>query len=327
MTIEIGSPVGTTNNPTNESEDEFMPLAVPKSVFSETNGNYSLNSTSSTWNDNVTGGAVGRHDYIFTAEKQELDISSESLPLTLIAKDNVQASGDGFAKTSTGAVWNSSFHSEESFDPNEQDFAISWLVEATGGTIREMCGLCSNPDSSNSYSILDYAVYQVNNTFYTVVYQKGKSQSTGKGSVRVNVGDRIGIKVIDNTVTYFIQSGDEFTDIYTSLIKATKPLHFKAALNRGPELSGASVVTGCQYHANTVTALKTVSISGLATESISEDDAYRLSKIGITPAEETLYSNINFTRQASTRFPANSSITYNHTYSVNDAQDIQTITI
>lgn len=325
MAIEIGGGIAASNN--NEDEDEFMPLAVPKSVFTTDADKYNINSTTSTWNDNVTGGAIGLHSYIFTGKKEELDITSESLPLTLIAGNNVEVNNDGYQKNVAGGSWNSSFYSQESFNPNDQDFAISWLVESTSGTIREMCGLAANPSINDSYSSIDYAVYQVNATFYYVVYESGRSSVTGSGSVAVAVGDRIGIKVIDNKVTYYIQKGDEITDIYTSLKDAKAPLFFKAALNRGTDLSGHSVVTNCQYHTNTKTVIKTTDISGLANESITSDDADRLAKLGIIPEEGTLYSNINFTKPVSTRFPSNTELTYNHIYSVNDAQDIQTVTI
>ena len=59
------------------------------------------------------------------------------------------------------------------FDPLTENFAVSWLVESITGTIREMGGLDDIAQQNNFYSSIAYAVYQVNNYFYSYVYEKG----------------------------------------------------------------------------------------------------------------------------------------------------------
>lgn len=310
-----------------EEEEIDLAISTPLSEFTNTDGNYRINSQMSTWNENETGGAMGIHTYAFSGLKYKLDILGGSNPLTLTAGANVEIKDDGYEKNIEGNSWDSWFSSVESFDPSAQDFAVSWLVESTEGTIREMVGLDGAPSANASYSSIEYAIYQVNGTFYSYVYEKGRSIITGAGSVALNAGDRLGIKCIDGIITYYIQSGQLITDIYTSKTKATSPLYLKAALNRGDGSSGEAVVTNCKYHDSLTSGNVTARIAGLATEMISEMDKDALVDIGIYPADGTSYSDFNFTRPVTQKFPAGLSLNYSHYYSVNEAQDVNTVTM
>lgn len=325
MTIEIATGSGGGSTTTVEEVEE-MPLAIPLSTFSTDGTNHRIDAQASTWNDSDSGGSLGRHTYLFSGLKHKLDMNAGSDNLTLIAGANATLNSDGGEKSIVGGSWNSYFYSQESFDPST-DFAITWDVTSTAGTIRQMIGLDDAPTANASYSSIDFAIYQVNATFYYVVYEKGRSQVTGKGSVTVADTDEFGIRCEEGMVTYFIQSGSTITDIYTSLNKATKPLFFKAAMNRGTDLSGHSVVSGCKSYTGTTAETVATRISGLATETINDDDANSLLTLGILPAANTTYSDFNFTRPVSTRFPAGLNLNYNHTYSVNETQDIQSVTL
>lgn len=323
-----GVSVGIKNSSSSEEEEVIdMAVSIPLSTFTTDGENHTIDSQLSTWNGNETGGAMGIHTYNFSGIRNDLDILANSTPLTLVAGANVEPVGDGFEKSSLANTWDSWFSSQESFDPAVQDFAISWAVESTTGTIREMIGLDSQPSANASYTSIEFAAYQVNGNFYSYVYEKGSSIITGAGDVAVNVGDRIGIKCIDGVVTYFIQSGSLITDIYTSKEKATSPMFLKAALNRGKTSSGAAVVTDCASHTGVVSRSVSTSVSGLATEIISDSDKDNLSELGFIPSLGSTYSMFKFSRPTSQKFPSGLDINYSHFYYVSEAQDVQTITL
>lgn len=258
-----------------------------------------IDARQSTTNGNVTGAVSGKHGYIFQGQFNKPKLAGATTPITLNAGTNVTITGDEVIKNITGNSWNSSFYSTETFDPLVENFAISWLVESVDGTIREMGGLDDNATANNSYNSIEYAIYQVNNYFYSRVYEKGASIIIPNYTTfYLQIGDRLGIKVIDQIVTYFVLRGSTVYDIYTSNSKATTPLQFKGAFNRGNTSSGASRMGGVAIHTETEIDNFKVNIVGSASDVVSDEDKELLSKeAGIELLTSATYSKLELTRK------------------------------
>ena len=286
----------TTNNSLTENE--------PAHTITQASGITTIDARASKYQGLEVGGSNGVHRYTFQGQKNTVDLLGSTTPATLNAGTNVNISSGVVSKNITGNTWNASAYSTESFDPNVMDFAVTVEVESTTGTIREMIGLDDNPTQNNSYTSLDFAISQVNNYFYSRVYENGAATVIPNYTTfYFQVGDKIGVKCINGYVTYFVLRGTTVTDIYTSLKKATTPLYFKTALNRGNASSGASAVGNIEFYTSQKIDTYSLSIEGNSISSISDNDKDNLkNNAGIEFLSGSTYSLFDFTRTNSIRF-------------------------
>lgn len=282
-----------------------------------------IDSRASKFQGIATGSTGGIHKYNFVTEANTVDLLGATTPATILLGTNVTLlAPDSYEKSITGNTWNSYIYSQESFDPTTTDFAVSWLVENVGldgddgvtGTIREMGGLDNNPTQNGSYSSIEFAIYQVNNYFYSRVYEGGAAIIIPNYTTfYFQIGDRMGVKCIDGVVSYFVIRGTTETVIYTSLKKATEPLFFKAAFNRGDGSSGHSELGGVVFHVAQKKVIHSVEILGESTADITDEDKEKLKTVGIENVNGK-YSDILFDRSNGSRFN-NSGTPYNLDYS------------
>lgn len=304
--------------------------SVPMSTVKSQSGVYSFDSRASTFNTLESGGVSGVHHYNISSIKNTVDVLADSTPIQIVAGSNVTVNNDVVVKSLEGNSWNAAFYSTQAFDPVMQDFAISWKIESVDGTIREMGGLDDNPSQNSSYTSIEYAMYQVNGYLYSRVYESGAAiEIPNYSNINLTIGDRLGMRVVSQEVTYFIQKGSEIIDVYTSTKKATAPMYFKAALNRGAGSSGAASVEDVRWHTEQMPSAISTFIKGQSTDIISDTDKDILSeKTGIDIQEGSTYALIYFKRSSSDRFSDGTnpySIDVTHSYYGVDGQDIKTI--
>ena len=303
----------------NSNEEESTETIGSQSVVVSTyhNGLARLDARASSHNGVETGGAQGRHAWLFSTEYDSVDVLGERSAIDIVANANVTVNDVEVEKSNTGNSWNSSFYSAQSFNPIIEDFAVSWLVEDVTGTIREMGGLDDKPDQNNSYTSIDYAVYQVNNYFYSRVYEKGiQAAIPNYSNFYFQVGDRIGIKCVNRIISYFvIRNGAEII-IYTSKEKASVPLFFKAAFNRGAGSSGHSNIGNVEWHTAKVHSSYTVKIEGYANEVVSNEDIERLRNVGIDINIGATYCDLQWSKLSIEKFggPNPFPLDYTHSY-------------
>lgn len=295
-----------------------------------TGGIYRLDARNSKENGVEVGGTTGKHSYTFTGNKNVVDLGTYNINSTLIAGNNVDLVNGVGSKNITGNTWNSYIYSTESFNPLTEDFAVSWEIESVDGTIREMGGLDDNPTANQPYSSIDYAIYQVNNYFYSRVYEKGRAiLIPDYTTFYFNVGDRAGIRCENGYVTYFVDRGGVITDIYTSTKKATVTLYFKAAFNRGNDASGASVLGNVKFATGLKELSYSVTIRGNSSDDLSNEDIEKLKDIGIDSQSSSKYSDIKYTRNNTARF-TNGTIPFPievlHTFTGQQTQNIINLT-
>lgn len=263
-----------------------------------------ISGQSSTINGNKTGSTTGSHFYNLSGYKRSIKID-ESTPLTINIGNNVQLVNDNdYEKTDDKNTWSGSIYSDEYFDPFVEDFAVSVLVEEISGTVREMIGLDDAPEIKDSYTTMEYAIYQVNSSFYYTVYEDGFGIPTGAGNITLKVGDRIGIKCIDQKIYYFILSGGVETIVYES----TKPpksnkLFFKAALNREPGSSGHSVISEPAFHKTPILKYFNTNLLGASSEIVSSEDIKKVElATGLLIDESSTYSKLILRRIQSEKY-------------------------
>ena len=314
---------------TNDTSSEFE--SVPESTVSETLGVHSIDSSASTFLGLATGASSGVHEYSFNGFKNTVDLSAVGTPITIVAGTNVTITGNNVIKNIDGNTWNSSFSSAESFDPLIQDFAFTWEIEDVTGTIREMAGLDDNPAQNNSYSSIEYAVYQVNNYFYSRVYEKGAALAIPNYTTfYFQAGDRCGVRVVDGIATYYVDRAGTITDIHTSTAPTAVPMYFKAAFNRGNTSSGASSLGNVLYHDATVPSTVNYTIRGPSADPITQEHKDELSRVlGMQVQAGATYGNVQFSRLTTSKFmngPTPYDITMKHAYFGMYGQDIKTLT-
>ena len=262
-----------------------------------------LDARESVYNDQVVGAVDGRHYWVLQRKSNTVDLFGTTQPINIVAGSNVDVNGVEVEKNVTGNSWNASFYSGQAFDPTVEDFAISWLVEDVTGTIREMGGLDNNPSQNNSYTSMEFAIYQVNNYFYSRVYESGAAiVIPNYTTFYLQIGDRLGIKCVNQVVKYFvIRDGVEIV-IYTSTKKATEPLYFKGAFNRGSSSSGHSNIGSVEWHVGKTTTNNTAVISGNSTDTLEYRHLAEGDKIGVGFNPTSKYSDLTYTPLSSDKF-------------------------
>lgn len=307
-----------TSSDSESNTGNMQTESEPIHVISSNNGIINIDSRGSMYNGIEVGGTSGFHKYIFQGFKNTVDILASSSPLTLnigARAASVLTSPGSFEKDGTGNSWNSYIYSTESFNPSELDFAFSWLVESVTGTIREMGGMDNNPNQNQSYTSLESAIYQVNNYFYSRVYESGAAKVIPNYSTfYLQVGDRLGLGSIDGIVFYFVIRNEIIIEIYKSDVKLTEPMFFKAALNRGDGSSGESLIGDVKVHLSTKKTGFGVSIEGNSSDEITPLHIQTLlDEAGVNVLPGSTYGNLNITRQPFEKYE-NLSIDVTHTF-------------
>lgn len=258
---------------------------------------------------NAVGGSLGVHTWLITGVQSTVSMAGSSTPLTLASTDtNTTISGSDAFKSVAGNSWNSVAYSTESFDPADEDFMLLCRVESVTGTIREKVGATSDPTANSSYNTQDYAVYQVNGTTYSRVYENGAAV-THSGQLSLAVGDLIGVRAVGGAVDYVKVSGGTVTSFHTSANAPAGLLHFRASFNRGNTSSGASRIEAAQVIRGGATSSKTIRLTGSAGEVMSGEDVDKLRTIGLNVQPGATYSYIPYIRDTSSRFQAGGSPT------------------
>lgn len=274
----------------------------PELTISKSGAIYRLDARSSMGN---LGAVTGLHTYILSGEKQTVDMSIQT-PAVLqagITAGNVIVTGDDVSKNIVGNSWNSAASSVNGYDTSVQDFACTWLIETITGTVREMAGITTTPNTNDSYTATAFAFYQVNN--YVMLYESG-TQLKVDGNANfgyIAEGDRIGIRIVDGSVEYIQMVGGNPANIvvlHTSSNTANGVYYFDCSLNRGNTSSGASVIEDVAWHVNTKQTNFTIKINGEATTDITEEHKTNLKNIaGILIEPGTKYSDVYYTRAGS----------------------------
>lgn len=285
---------------------------------------YTLDATQSTYDFNVTGGQLGRHEYQVSTIRQVLDLDSTPLSPTTIAGANVTFDGnDSYEKNIEGNSWNAWFQSENVLgNAATEDFAVTWLVESVTGTIREMGGLDENPSLNASYSSGEYMIYQVNGN---IVYFYENGSNKGNQTIQLAVNDRLGIRVDRGVVSYIHLRGGLETVLYVSDKKTSLPFYFKGAFNRGSTSSGVSEMGRLQVYNQTVGQPVSVRVAGAATEVINQYDIDRLLDVGLVADETSVYSSLVVEKLDNAYFLSGEARNIVHGYSVSTAQATATL--
>ena len=315
-------------NPTPNTEGETMSESR-LTVTTPTPNSLVIDAQASLYDNSAQGGAKGRHSLGVTTTKSTLApfALSEAKPLTAGANITYDDTEDMMTKANAGNNWDSWFQSADAIVTPGVDCIVSWPVEGdfdgdgdTGaqGTVREMGGLDDNPSVNSSYSSGEFMMYQVNaTTIY--VYEKGSNK--GAFPQRVVVGDRLGIMVVDNVVTYIHIRNDVTTVLYTSLKKVEVPMYFKGAINRGVGSSGHGSMGDVQAHSTMESSMLSVYIHGAAAEAIKQEDVNRLSEVGLRVSTGSTYSYLMVEKGSTYRYPTGA-YRFIHDYSVRDSQTI-----
>mgnify|MGYP000630961562 CR=1 FL=1 len=286
------------------ANEKVITESEPIHTITQNLGITTIDSRTSKYNGLEVGGSNGKHKYTFTGLKNTVDVLGTATDANLVAGLNTDLVNGVASKNIAGNTWNSSVYSQESFDPNVLDFAVTVEIESITGTIKEMFGLDDNPTQNNSYSSIEYAVYQVNSYFYSYIYEKGQSKKIdGYTTFYFQVGDYVGVKCVNGIVSYFVLRSGVETIITTSKVVATTPLYFKAAFNRGNTSSGASVLGGVKFYTAQRQDTFSINIEGNATDLISETDKETLKdNAGVEMLTGSTYSKLDFNRSTTQRF-------------------------
>lgn len=318
--------LGNLSKPATEEEK------LSKSIFTvtqPTSTSLLLDGQASEFDGVPKGGTLGRHTLGITTTRAFLTdyTSSTGVPLTAGANVTFDSAADMFTKSNSGNSWNAWFQSTDHVILAGQDGIVSWPIEPdfdndgdTGaqGTVREMGGLDDNPSANASYSSGEFMLYQVNATT-VYVYENGSNK--GSFPQPMNVGDRLGIKIVDGEVFYIHIRGTTETVITKSTKTTNQDLYFKGALNRGVGSSGHASMGDVQLHSELENRLVTAYIHGAANEFITSDDVVRLLNVGLNVNTGSTYSLVSVEKIVSTKYPLG---TYRilHDYSVTDSQSI-----
>lgn len=286
-----------------------------------------IDATQSTLHWAAAGASQGLHLYSITSMTNDVDLSAPTVDATLIAWDNVTIVGEDVEKSIATNWFNASFYSWESYNPNEQNFAVSYAVESVTGTIREFWGIDDNPSANESYTSMEYAVYQINN--YIRIYESNVGQTIPEGNFIVAVWDRIGFKVQRGIVTVFVLRGWAVVLEHVCAKKATSPMFFKWALNRWDGQSGDSLMGDVNRHTGTQASTLTAQVFWNAAAALSPDDVERLENIGMDVQAWSTYSLINYIRKDTPMYDdwgAPYDLDIIHSYSWNSWQSSDTAT-
>lgn len=288
-------------------------------------GQFHIDCRASTNDGVASGGTMGDHSYSISTQRNYLDILAGDSDIALSAGANVVVNADGdYVKSITGNSWNSWFKSADVvFEPGMTDAMISWEIESTTGTIREMGCLDDNPDANASYTSGEYCLYQLS---ASQLYIYEKTLNVYRHAISLSVGDRLGIHVEEGLVKYIHLRGNVPTVVFTSQTKALTPLSFKGVLNRGSASSGAAVMGDIKLHDTMVSRGIGVRVLGAATAEVSDEDKTKLSTIGLTVDEGSLYSMITAEKITNSRFLAGMTYSISHGYSVSPTQTTMAIT-
>lgn len=295
-------------------------------------GIYHLDARKSKYNDIEIGGVDGRHYWLLQRMSNTVDLLGVKQNINIIPGLNVTVNGLDVEKSNTGNSWNASFYSGQSFNPMIENFAVSWLIETVTGTVREMGGLDGDPAQNNSYTSMEYAVYQVNNYFNTSVYESGAAVAIPSSSRFIlQVGDRIGLKCVNNNISYFVLRNGVETIIYTSLKKATSLLYFKGAFNRGSTSSGHSSIGSVVWHTSKKVVNTLIELSGNSADTLSAEHVELGNKIGINLDANSKYSDLIYTPVVDARYADDAGDLYpvgvTHGFFAGAAQSILSIEI
>lgn len=316
--------IGSMNSDSGSSSSQVGATSACESSPSGL-GRFHLDCRASANEGVASGGTMGDHSYSISTQRNYLDILAGDSDIALSAGANVVVNADGdYAKSIAGNSWNSWFKSSDVvFDPGMIDAMVSWEIESTTGTIREMGCLDDNPDANASYSSGDYCIYQVS---ASQLYIYEKAMNVYRHAISLSVGDRLGIQSEDGVVKYFHLRGNVSTAIFTSQTKASTPLSFKGVLNRGSASSGAAVMGDIKLHDFMVSRGLGVRVLGAATAEVSDDDKAKLSTIGLTVDDGALYSMITAEKITNSRFLSGMTYSISHGYSVSPTQTTMVIT-
>lgn len=315
----------------NGGTEDYMNTSV-LNLSQPTPTSIQVDATLSEWNGDAVGGTLGSHYYSIEVLKSTLDITAGDTPVPTTAGLNVDFDGTYYKKNISGNAWNSWFKSTNPIiDPATENAAVTWEVEgdhdsdgADGddGTIREMGGLDNNPDQNQSYSSIDFALYQVNgNLIY--IYESGAYKNSY--TVPMDPGDRLGVKVEQGVVSYFHLRGTTETVVHVSDTVATDPLYFKGTLNRGNASSGASVMGDVRKHNTLIPTVVTETITGGAASAISSVDQEKLVNLGLTILPGSTYGQWTADKLTSSIFPSGTVYEIIHSYFVMSNQTNGTI--
>lgn len=320
-----GPVMGNTAGPADTSSNSVI-------VASPTPTGFTLDSRTSTYGGEAIGGSLGTHALALSTTKLKLAPYTATAPVATTAGANVDydSSSDMYSKNISGNLWNSYFKSTDPIVTPGVDCIVSWLIEddfdgdgdtGTGGTIREMGGLDDNPDSNSSYNTGEYMVYQVNATT-VYLYEKG----TNKGSVSrpMVVGDRLGLRVINNVVEAIHIRDGVITSLITSDTLLDKPMYFKGAINRGVGSSGHGSMGDVQVFTDMEEEVVSTYIYGNSSELIKPVDVIGLNSVGLAPSNGATYSYLNLVKDSSYKFPTGE-YAITHTFSVPTSQSIVTV--
>jgi len=277
----------------------------------------------STINGIQKGGQEGYHSHAIQTQKISLDLDAQ--PPTepaLVVGINAVATPDGlFEKSIAGNSWNAWIKSDAPLgNPVIEDFAVTWPLENTVGTIREMGGLDENPDENASFSSGEYMAYQVNDDYF-LFYEKGANKY--RFDIPMLDIDEVGVRFESQVATYFHMRSGVITDMYTSEVPAAAPLFFKGALNRGVGSSGHSILGGVKVYKGTSPKPLIERIAGAAQEAVNDADIQKLRNVGLIAASGSVYSHIIADKVEDAYFPAGTVRTNFHGYSAGAAQSSQ----
>ena len=266
----------------------------------------------------ATGGQIGVHSYQISTIRNNLDVTAGSTEVPTIAGVAVDEISPGvWQKNIAGNAWDSWFQSADPIGSVNNDFAVSWLIEESAGTIREMGGLDNQPNSNASFTSIEFAVYQVNDTTIQFYESGGLQQTLSQG---ISIGDRFGVKIERGVASSFILQGGIETVLRVSPRAASGDLFFKGALNRGVGSSGHSVMGQVHVHDTLHPGPVVANIIGGAKEAISELDANTLLDVGLVVLPGSTYSLINAEVQDTLAFPAGIARDLMHSYCVATSQ-------
>ena len=277
----------------------------------------------STYGEGLAGGAMGIHGYQLNRLVNVLDPMASSTAVPIIAGPNVTLTNGTYSKLSTTNAWDASIESSSAvIDASTQDGMISWEVESSSGTVREMAGFAYDASLKPSYTNLKYAIYQVNHNSMRV-YESGSQKFVG--TFTVTAGDRLGIMIESGVVTYVYIIGQVVTPFYESKTLASGPLEFQASFNRGLGSSGHSVMGDVRLHSETKKVNVSAKIAGAAISTIDMHDRAELEEIGLTSVDGATYGFLTADRIQTNRFSGDEDIDLSHWYAISRSQTLMTI--
>lgn len=275
----------------------------------------------------ISGATSGIHKYQIRSAVNRPDVLQNETPLTLEAGNNVALVDGVWLKTLAGNSWNASVRGTERFSV-DGTFAITWEIQNTTGTVRQMAGIGNVDPVRDSYSGLSHGVYQINNYFYEFVYESGTRKSIPDmdyGNRTVTPGHRFGVTVSAGQVEYFIMKGTSIFPITASTNKLSGDIYFQASFNRGDGESGQSSIANAFYHSGVKLGSAMVEITGNAADPISEEDVSLLADVGLIVSDSATYGILTYERSTSNAFTTGGvpyDVDVTHTYTSVQQQDL-----